>query len=69
MRELVNTENMSRSLAKLGLKLLRDESGTVAVEYVIVSGLLAVALILPAAALADSVRIWFWQKVISIVSY
>ena len=68
MRELSDSGNMPRSLARLSLRLLRDESGTVAVEYVIVSGLLAIALVLPVAALASAVKIWFWQKVVRIVS-
>ena len=58
-----------RRMEELGAKLWRDDSGAVAVEYVVVTGLLAVALIPVAAALADSARIWFWLKVVRIALY
>ena len=63
--------NMARILRakELCAKLWRDETGAVSVEYVVVAGVLAVSLIPAAAALADSARIWFWQKIIRITLY
>ena len=53
-----------------GLKeLYHDESGAVATEYVIITGLLAIALIGAANALADAARLWFWRKALRIIKY
>lgn len=53
-----------------GLKrLYHDESGAVATEYVIITGLLAIALIGCANALADAARLWFWRKALRIIKY
>lgn len=43
-----------------------DERGSVTTEYVIVTGLLAIALIGAAGALADAARLWFWRKALII---
>lgn len=50
-------------------KLYFDESGAVTTEYVIITGLLALALIGAASALADATRLWFWRKVLRIIKY
>ena len=53
-----------------GLKeLYHDESGAVATEYVIITGLLAIALITTASALAEAARLWFWRKALRIIKY
>ena len=55
--------------ANLLRTLHNDESGAVATEYVIITGLLAIALIATANALADAARLWFWRKALRIISY
>jgi Flp pilus assembly pilin Flp len=50
-------------------KLYFDESGAVAAEYVIITGLLAIALIGTANALAEATRLWFWRKALRIIKY
>ena len=50
-------------------ELYHDESGAVATEYVIVTGLLAIALIGTANVLADAARLWFWRKALRIIKY
>ena len=50
-------------------ELYHDESGAVATEYVIITGLLAIALIGSANALADAARLWFWRKALRIIKY
>ena len=50
-------------------KLYNDESGAVTTEYVIITGLLAIALIGAASALADATRLWFWRKALRIIKY
>lgn len=53
-----------------GLKeLYLDESGAVATEYVIITGLLAIAFIGAADALAEAARLWFWRKALRIIKY
>ena len=55
--------------ADLLKRLHSDESGAVATEYVIITGLLAIALIATADALADAARLWFWRKALRIIKY
>jgi len=50
-------------------KLYYAESRTVATEYVIITGLLAIALIGCADALAGVARLWFWRKALRIIKY
>ena len=50
-------------------RLYLDETGSVATEYVIVTGLLAIALIGVANSLADAARLWFWRKALRIIKY
>ena len=50
-------------------RLHNDESGAVATEYVIITGLLAIALIATANALTIAARLWFWRKALRIISY
>jgi Flp pilus assembly pilin Flp len=65
-KHVPNTFLQSANLLK---KLYLDESGAVATEYVIITGLLAIALIGTAIALSDAARLWFWQKVLRIIKY
>ena len=57
------------SLANCLKRLYHDESGAVTTEYVIITGLLAIALIGAASSLADATRLWFWRKALRITKY
>jgi Flp pilus assembly pilin Flp len=64
-----SARHLCRKAYDLGSALWYDDSGAVATEYVILTGLFAVALTGAAAELAHAVRIWFWRKALAIAEH
>ena len=66
---ILNGRNQFKEVWEFLKTLYRDESGAVTTEYVIITGLLAIALIGAASVLADAARLWFWRKALRIIKY